>query len=519
MSIHQLIGLVPLFPWLAAAWIGIGRIAGRNVGEAGERQTAVVAQAAALSSLLFMLILDGLALAQGAPGQVALFPWLESGAYRVMVSFTLDPLGLSMGTLVAFVALLVTRFSVNYMHREAGFQRFFAVLSLFSGAMLLIVTAGNAVLAFVGWELAGLGSFLLIGYNWDRPTATGNANRAFVTNRFGDAGFVTGIALSFLWLGGIEWPDILGGAHRLETLGAGLVAGGFLLAALAKSAQLPFAAWLSRALEGPTPSSAVFYGSLMVHAGVYLLIRLEPLLAQAPALMVMLALIGLATALYGVLVGLVQTDVKSALIFSVQAQVGLMVLECGLGWFELAAWHMAAHAAWRVWQFLNAPSYMHMAEGPARPVPAWLAGRRFLYTAALQRFWLDAASDALLTRPTEKLGADVRRFDERVVDRAVGLPDSVGAVRSLAEWEERRSGARPERDHGVSRGRGMPGRALQWTATALQWFEERLVLQSGGEGLLRVLRHIGGHVVTLDRLASQPRYLVLLIVLTFVVIL
>lgn len=510
--------LVPLIPWLAAAWIGFGRLTGTNVGEAGEPKTARSAVGAIGLSLLLLLGLDGIALVEGAPGYVRFAPWLESGSYRVNIDFLLDGLALAVATLIALVAFLVTRFSVTYMHREAGFQRFFAILSLFSGAMLLIVTAGNVVLAFVGWELAGLSSYLLIGYAFDRNTATANATRAFITNRFGDAGFVFGIALSFLWLHSIEWPDIRNAAASLGTLNSGVVAAGFVLAALAKSAQMPFSAWLARALEGPTPSSAVFYGSLMVHAGVFLILRVEPLILQAPLLGIALAGLGALTAIHGILAGLTQSDVKSALVFSVQAQVGLMFLECGLGWFDLAAWHMALHAGFRIYQFLSAPGYMHLAGGVTRPVPAWLAARGHLYTAALGRFWIDPLSEILVVRPTLSLARDVQAFDQGLVDRMVGRPDTVGMVTSLAEWEEQRLGQGAD-DTEVGHARGLLGRTLERLAAWLHWFEERLVLSSGGEGLLRLIRRLGKPLMQVDGLLSQPRYLILLIALTFVIIL
>jgi len=142
------------------------------------------------------------------------------------------------------------------MHREAGFHRFFIGMNLFAAGMLLIVLAGNAALTFVGWELAGVSSWMLIGYAFERDTASANAQRAFLTNRVGDAGFLLGIALAFLWLGSLDWAAMGAGAERLPTLYVGLMALGFITAALAKSAQVPFSPWIARALEGPTPSSA-----------------------------------------------------------------------------------------------------------------------------------------------------------------------------------------------------------------------------------------------------------------------
>ncbi|MCG6862217.1 MAG: hypothetical protein LJE70_13220 [Chromatiaceae bacterium] len=508
--------LIVLPPLLAAAWIGIGVVLGHNVGESGEPATAHIAQSAAVLSLLAVLGLDLASFFAGAPGQVRLGTWLASGEIEAAISFTLDPFALSLATLVALICLLTLRFSVNYLHREAGFQRFFMILSLFTGAMLLIVTAGNLLLTFVGWELAGASSYLLIAYAYERDQAAESATRAFVTNRIGDAGFLLAIYLCLAWIGSLEWPDITAGSVGLSRSSTGLILLALLLPALAKSALVPFAGWIARAIEGPTPSSAIFYGSLMVHAGIYLLIRVEPLFQQAPSLMPLVALLGLATALYGWLSGLTQTDVKASLMFATTTQVGLMVLECGLGWFELAAWHLVLHAIWRAYQFLHAPALMHLTTGPARPAPRWLRGRKRLYTAALQRFWLDPAADALLVRPTRQLAQDIQAFDDEVVNRLVGLPDQAKALSSTADRGEHKPGTP---DEGITQASGLLGSLLESLADLLYWFEKRLVLRGGGEGLEAGIRHLGSYLLQIESLLSQPRYLLLLIMATLVVIL
>ena len=184
----------------------------------------------------------------------------------------------------------------------------------------------------------------------------------------------------------------------------------------------------------------------------------------------LIAALGLITALYGWLTGLVQTDVKSSLMFSTTAQVGLMFFWCGLGWMELAAWHLGLHAVWRAYQFLHAPALMHLVSRPARPVPDWLARSRRLHTAALQRFWLDPLADWLLVRPTRALSRDVQNFDEQVVSRAIGLPAQASAVSSLAEWEAQKRGYVNVAEGDIARGRGILGHIMEWLATVLHWF-------------------------------------------------
>lgn len=517
--VESIIWLIPLLPLVAAVAIAGGYIQGGNRGESGERLTSRLSLSAISLSLLLALLADAMALLAGSsPGQIDYGRWLASGEYQFRISFLLDRFGLVMTTLVTLISLLMLRFSVNYMHREAGYQRFFMIMNLFVSGMLLIVMAGSASLLFVGWELAGVSSYLLIAYAFDRPTSTSNATRAFITNRVGDVGLITAIFLLFYWVGSVEWDRLFAASTGLSTLNADMLAGAFLLAALAKSAQLPFSPWIARALEGPTPSSAIFYGSLMSHAGIFLVIRLEPLFIEAPGLLMLMLLLGLLTAVYGFLGSLVQTDVKSALIFSSTGQVGLMFFACGLGWFEVAAWHLVLHAIWRAYQFLHAPALLQLVSRPARPVASWLQRHRRLYIATLQRFWLDQLIDWLLVTPTRSLAQDAQNFDEQVVNRLLGMPTQSGAVSTLSEWQKRRD-QEGQYDEGVGQGRGLAGALMERVASAFYWFEEQWILKSGGEGLLRLLGFLGGYLLKIDLLLSRPRYLLLLVMATIVVIL
>jgi NADH:ubiquinone oxidoreductase subunit 5 (subunit L)/multisubunit Na+/H+ antiporter MnhA subunit len=506
--------LIPLLPLLAALGIVVYVLSGQAAGDNSddrEPPTARLAEGAAWLALAGLLGLDGLALLEGAPGHVAVGTWFASGKFVVPISFVLDALSLPFATLVALIGVICLRFSRTYLHRELAFHRFFIGMSIFLAGMLLIVVSGNAVLTFVGWELAGVSSYLLIGYAYDRPVPTGNALYAFLTNRIGDAGFILGISLAAWWLGTVEWVEIsiwAGDAARFDKVTARLLLFGFLVAAVAKSAQLPFSAWIARALEGPTPSSAIFYGAVMVHAGVYLVIRLAPVLVQVPDIMIYLALIGAATALYGWLAGLAQTDVKSSLLFATTTQVGLMFLACGLGWFEFAAWHMGLHAAWRAYQFLMAPSYMHLVSEKAKPVPGWLAGRQWLYTAALQRFWLEHFAQNALIRPAQAVGHDMRDFDDTVLSHLVGMPERQRVAATSDSCAD-----------DVIRGHGLAGRLLIWVADRSQQIESYLVLHRAEGPLTRALSGVGDYLRVLESLLEQPRYLLLLVVATFVVIL
>ena len=499
----DLVWLVPALPLLALATVGLRVLLGRAAGDAAEPLTARLCAFAAFGSLALLLAIDVGALLDGAPGHRVLGTWFASGNWQGTVSFLLDPLALSVATLTALIGWLAMRFSANYLHREAGFHRFFIVLSLFLAGIQLVFLAGNGLLAFVGWEMCGVSSFLLIGYAWQRPVATANALFAFVTNRGGDAGFLLGLGFAAAWLGSFEWPALTA-TPDLPLLTARLLAVGFVVAALAKSAQLPFSPWIARALEGPTPSSAIFYGAVMVHAGVYLMLRLSPLLAQVPDLMAVLVVVGAATALYAWLCGLVQTDVKSALIFATVFQVALMFVAIGLGWTTLATVHLCLHAAWRAWQFLLAPSWLALTQGAPKPAPAWLRRWQWLYTAALERFWLDRLGFTLLARPTESFAHDMHGLEENFIDRMLGEPGRGQPLRA---------------DLPLIVGYGLGGRPLARAAEQLQGLETHLSLRGSGGLAEKALLRAGAYLRIVEHLLEQPRYLMMAVMATFVVIL
>ena len=302
--------LIPLLPFSAAALIGIGHLSGILEGEASENTTAMIASWAISMSCLLALVLLGADLLGKNTGSFSVGQWLASDTLNIPVNFITTGFNAVLAALFSLLLVISIRFSINYMHREAGFHRFFFILSLFASAMLLLVLSGNAAGTFFGWEIAGLCSYLLIAYAYHRPLAALNATRVFVTNRIGDAGFILGMGLSYAWADSIDWNDLNAASAQLTTSEATGISLCFAIAAFAKSAQLPFTPWLARAMEGPTPSSAVFYGAVMIHAGVYLVCLLAPVFEQAPFAMGVLAVAGGATAVYSFIVGLTQTDVK-----------------------------------------------------------------------------------------------------------------------------------------------------------------------------------------------------------------
>lgn len=252
----------------------------------------------------------------------------------------------------------------------------------------------------------------------------------------------------------------------------------------------------------------------MIHSGIFLVILLQPIIENAPFTMGFLVIIGLSTAIYSYLVGLTQTDVKSSVCFAITGQLGLMFLECGLGLWELAMWHMCAHAIVRCFQVLTAPSLIKYVNGnPMKPVSSFFMNKRWLYIASIQRFWLDPIADRTLVRPVYGLGHDLDRFDKNIIDRAMGDPvSSFTAISSLTQIEKEVHRKRvDEIQMEFVRGKGIVGKILEWVANIMSWFEERLVLRGIGMDLVTIGRNLGHAANMFELLLLKPRYLVLFV--------
>lgn len=515
---HFLALLIPGLPLLAVLGISLGVIFKWNRGEQGERQTAYLAVGSALLVFILLLVLDIYSLLYSPLGTLVISRWLESGNIQASFSLLFDTLSLTLATVFSLIILLTLRFSVSYLHRESSFQRFFLIMCVFHAGMLLIVLGGNLMVTFIGWELAGISSYLLISYSWQREYASTNATRAFVTNRVGDAGFILAIFMALAYWGTCEWEALLVQGQAEQGLVANMLVLGLLLAACVKSAQFPFSAWITHALEGPTPSSGVFYGSVMVHAGVYLLLRLSPMLEHMPVVSWLLAAIGLATVVYAWFLAQVQTDIKSSLIFSTLMQVGLMLIEIAAGWTTFALVHLVLHAIWRIYQFLLSPSFLQQTSSPAPAAPAWFQKSLWLHNACLQRFWLDRLADTFLVHPTRLLAHEAQLFDQQVVDRLTGTPSQVNMLSTLAQMQALQTG-NLQLTSQVGVGSGIFGKLMQRVAEMLEWFEERLVLKSSSDGVGRLATVLGQYAALIEHYLRQPRYMLVLIAATMVVVL
>jgi NADH-quinone oxidoreductase subunit L len=356
---------IAVFAPLAGALIS--GLLGRAIGDRAAMGASVLGMliAAACGPYAFFALVPN-----GEPSTVDLGTWIEAGKFHVDWALRYDPLAAAMVAMVSFVAMLIHVYSIGYMAHDARPRyRFFAYLSLFTFAMLMLVTADNLAQLFFGWEGVGLCSYLLIGYWYDRPAAYAAAIKAFIVNRIADLPFAVGIALIFLTFGSIEFSTIFAnvtkhGADTYHLFGRDLPmleVIGFLLfiGAMGKSAQLFLHVWLPDAMEGPTPVSALIHAATMVTAGVFLMARMSPLMEYAPHALTFVTFIGASTALFASTVGCVQNDIKRVIAYSTCSQLGYMFVAAGVGAFQVSIFHLITHAFFKALLFLGAGSVIH----------------------------------------------------------------------------------------------------------------------------------------------------------------
>ncbi len=342
------------------------------IGERGATvtATALLFLAAALSWIIFLTH-------DGAESQTTeLFRWVDSGSMSVSWGIRLDTLTAVMLVVVNTVSALVHLYSMGYMAHDENWKdgesykpRFFAYLSFFTFAMLMLVTSDNLLQMFFGWEGVGVASYLLIGFYYRKPSANAAAMKAFIVNRVGDFGFALGIFALFFLIDSIEFDVIFAAGSELaatsisflwmEVNAAELIAILLFIGAMGKSAQLFLHTWLPDAMEGPTPVSALIHAATMVTAGVFLVCRMSPIMEYAPVALGIVTVVGASTAFFAATVGLVQNDIKRVIAYSTCSQLGYMFAAAGVGFYQAAMFHLFTHAAFKAMLFLGAGSVIH----------------------------------------------------------------------------------------------------------------------------------------------------------------
>lgn len=425
-------------PAALLALFGLAALLGRRLSEpAMARATA----ACVLCGLAAALLLLAAMLLTGSRDLHRSFTWIAipREGFHLHLKFVFDRLSVPFAILTFVLVGTVGAFTSRYLHREQGYGRFFLDFALFQLGMVVATLAGTIETLFLGWELVGLSSALLVAFFQERPMPIVNGERLWSIYRISDAAFLlAAVALHHVsgagdfagLMGTGPWP--LGAAHlpASQALGVGLL---LLFACAGKSALIPFSGWLPRAMEGPTPSSAIFYGALSVHLGTYLLLRISPILELSAWLGAATVALGLATAALAALTGRVQTDVKGALAYASLTQVGIITAEIGIGLRYLPLIHMIGHASLRTLQLLRAPSLLHDyrlmenavggrldpgGAGPRRWLPE--PAQRALYRLGLHRGQLDERLDRFVVRPFAAAFGWCDRMERRWTDLLAG---------------------------------------------------------------------------------------------------
>jgi NADH-quinone oxidoreductase subunit L len=312
---------------------------------------------------------------QGRTINKDLYTWISSGTFKVSVGFLIDQLTAVMLVVVTTCSTLIHIYSAGYMHGDKGYYRFFAYLSLFTFSMLMLVMANNFLQLYFGWEAVGLCSYFLIGFWYEKKSASDAGKKAFIVNRFGDFGFGIGVIMIFLTLGTLHYAPVFESVNTLvgQTVKIHLLGLEFDLitfialllfcGAVGKSAQIPLHVWLPDAMEGPTPVSALIHAATMVTAGVFMVARCNPIFSLSPFAMNTVAVVGAVTSLFAATIGLVQNDIKRIVAYSTVSQLGYMFLACGVGAYTAGIFHLYTHAFFKALLFLCAGSVMHAMAG------------------------------------------------------------------------------------------------------------------------------------------------------------
>jgi NADH-quinone oxidoreductase subunit L len=350
-----------LLPAVALFGFAVLLVLGRRIGEplAGWFATAICGTAFVLAVVAFGQMLSRPDEERSVLSVV--YTWLAVGGLHVDMAFRADQLSITMALFVTGIGALIHLYAIGYMHGDPKFSKFFVYLNLFIFSMLVLVLGSNLVVTFLGWEGVGVCSYLLVSFWQTRPEAATAGKKAFVTNRVGDVGFMIAMFLTFEAVGSLNY-DVLNNAAqsgRLAQSTANGIAALLFVGAVGKSAQLPLYLWLPDAMQGPTPVSALIHAATMVTAGVYLMVRVNPVLHEASDVLTVIAVVGCLTAFFAATIAVAQYDIKRVLAYSTVSQLGYMFLAVGSGGYVAAVFHMITHAFFKALLFLGSGSVIH----------------------------------------------------------------------------------------------------------------------------------------------------------------
>lgn len=442
---------VVVAPSVLLSVLGLSALFVRPLSEKGISRWTEGAVIVGLSSSVGILMLMLLTGTRRVPIEFGNWMIIPQEHFHFHLKLVFDRLSVPFAILTFVLVGTIGAFANRYLHREPGYGRFFVMYAVFLLGMILAALAGTIETLFIGWELVGLSSALLVAFFHDRPSPVRNGQRIWSIYRITDASFlVAAVVMHHMTgegdfagiMGTAPWPDGQAALTSSQALLVGLL---LLVAAAGKSALIPFSGWLPRAMEGPTPSSAVFYGALSAHLGVFLLLRVSPILNASPLLCAAIVVLGLCSAILAAMCARVQSDVKSALAYSSLTQIGIITAEIGLGLRYIALIHIIGHACLRALQLLRAPTLLrdyhllenaigsHLTREPSfwsRIVPRGVRER--FYRLALERGYLDDLLDELIVHPFVRIFRWCNAMERRWTDFLSGTPSSEGPSPSLA---------------------------------------------------------------------------------------
>lgn len=418
-TIFHILGVcVVASPAVLLALLGVTTLLDRPLSERSlarfTEASIFIGLMASIAIVVLMIVFD----TRHVPIEIGNWVVIPEQKFHFHLKFVFDRLSVPFVILSFVLCGTIGAFTSRYLHREPGYGRFFVFFALFLLGMIVSSLAGTIETLFFGWELVGLSSALLVAYFHERPNPVRNGQRVWTVYRFADAAFlIAALTMHHLTGGGDfdklmgtgPWPEGQATISQSHALFVGLL---LLVAAAGKSALVPFSGWLPRAMEGPTPSSAIFYGALSVHLGAFLLLRVSPILEQSALLSGAVIAIGVASAIFGALAARVQTDIKSALAFASLTQVGIIVAEIGCGLRYIALIHIIGHACLRTLQLLRAPTLLHDYHTLENAIGSHLqhsetfwqrfvpnSVRDWSYRFASERGFLDAILDSYIVAP------------------------------------------------------------------------------------------------------------------------
>ena len=401
-----LLVLIPVLPLIASIVAGLF---GKQIGRAGAHSITIAG--VAISCALSLYVLKQVYFDNVPTYEGTVYQWLVTDGIRMQVGFLVDRLTALMMCVVTFVSLCVHVYTIGYMADDAGYQRFFSYISLFTFSMLMLVMSNNFMQLFFGWEAVGVVSYLLIGFWYTRPSAVFANMKAFIVNRVGDFGFVIGIAAVVYFTNSLDYKDAFAAAPGLESakiaIGHSSVAAltviciGLFIGAMGKSAQFPLHVWLPDSMEGPTPISALIHAATMVTAGIFMVARMSPLFEHSEAALSFVLIIGATTAFFMGLLGVVNNDIKRVVAYSTLSQLGYMTVALGASAYSAAIFHLMTHAFFKALLFLAAGSViigMHHEQDmrkmgglakymPITAVTSWIGSLALVGTPFLSGFY------------------------------------------------------------------------------------------------------------------------------------